>query len=159
MKNSQLDKTASVTLKYLLHLLGIALFFGILSYSMLHFWLPFLILNFSKIYYSTGSISAFNLELAVLLIIYSLFCYFANNFILNLYAKGKTLQLVLSYLVDLLIVPFSVLILIIFYNKTAKVADSDTSTLYNIFVITGLLVAKVLITAYFLTKKETAKKS
>ena len=159
MKNSQLDKTTSVTLKYLLHILGIALFFGILSYSMLNFWLPFLILNFSKIYYSSGSISAFNLELAVLLIIYSLFCYFANNFILNLYAKGKTLQLLLSYLVDLLIVPFSVLILIIFYNKTSKSADSDTSTLYNIFLITGLLVAKVLITGNFLTKKSSAGKS
>ena len=154
-----MDKTVSVTLKYLLHLLGIALFFGILSYSMLRFWLPFLILNFSKIYYSSGSISDFNLELAVLLIIYSLFCYFANNFILDLYAKGKTLQLLLSYLIDLLIVPFSVLILIIFYNKTAKVADSDTSTLYNIFVITGLLVAKVLLTVNLLTKKSTVKKS
>ncbi len=159
MKTSQLDKTASVTLKYLLHFLGISLFFGILSYSMLRFWLPFLILNFSKIYYSSGSISDFNLELAVLLIIYSLFCYFANNFILNLYAKGKTLQLLFSYLIDLLIVPLSVFILIIYFNKTAKVADSDTSTLYNIFVITGLLVAKVLFTANFLTKKAVTNKS
>jgi len=158
MKSTQLDKTASVTLKYLLHLLGTALFFGILSYSMLRFWLPFLILNFSKIYYSSGTDNVFNTELAVLLIIYSLFCYFANNFVLNLYAKGKTKQLLLSFLIDLLIIPFSVLILIIFYNKTAKVADSDTSVLYNIYLITGLLIAKVFITANILSKKTSAEK-
>lgn len=158
MKTSQLDKTASVTLRYLLHFIGIAIFYGILVYLMFRLWLPVLILTFSKIYYSSASIKAFNTEFVLLLGIYTLFCYFANNFILNLYAKGKTKQLIISYIIDQLIVPLSILILIIFYNKTSKAADSDTSTLYNIYLITGLLVVKVLIAARFLSKAPAKKK-
>ncbi len=152
MKTSQLDKTTSVVFKYLLQFVGIACFFGILIYSMFSFWLPFLILKFSRIYYASASESKFNNELVLLLVIYSLFCYFANNFILNLYEKGKGKQMIISYLVDLLIVPLSILILIIFYNQTSKVATGDTSSLYNVYLITGLLVTKVIIAAKILSK-------
>lgn len=155
MKTLQLDKIVSNTFKYLLHFVGIACFFGVLLYSMFHFWLPFLILNFSKVYYAVPS--KFSTELVFLLIIYSLFCYVANNFILYLYAKGKTLQMIISYLVDLLIVPLSVLILIIYYNKVNRVASDYVSTLYNVYLITGLLIVKVIV-AYKILSGSPAKR-
>jgi hypothetical protein len=157
MKTLQLDKIVSNTLKYLLHFLGVACFFGILLYSMFSFWLPFLILNFSKVYYTTAS--KFSTELVALLGIYSLFCYFANNFILNLYEKGRTLQVIVSYLVDLLIVPLSVLILIIYYNKAEKIASGYVSMLYNVYLITGLLIVKVIIAARILSKGSAKRKA
>jgi len=159
MKTSQLDNTASAILKYLLQLIGIAFFFGILLYSVFKLWLPFLVLTFSRIYYSSASMSAFNTQMILLLVIYSLFCYFANNFILNLYSRGKTKQLIISYLIDLLIVPLSILILIIFYDKTLKVPSADTSILYNIYLITGLLVAKVFIASKVLSDTPAKKKA
>jgi hypothetical protein len=155
MKTLQLDKIVSNTFKYLLHFVGIACFFGILLYSMFNFWLPFLILNFSKLYYAIPS--KFSTELVFLLIIYSLFCYVANNFILNLYAKGRTLQMIISFFVDLLIVPLSVLILIIYYNKVAKVPSAYVSALYNEYLVTGLLIIKVII-AYKILSGSPAKR-
>ena len=157
MKTLQLDKIVANTLKYLLHFLGLACFFGILLYSMFSFWLPFLILNFSRVYYATES--KISTELVVLMGIYSLFCYFASNFILGLYEKGKTLQMIISYLVDLLIVPLSVLILIIYYNRAEKIASAYVNTLYNVYLITGLLIVKVIISSWILSKSSAKAKA
>ena len=159
MKTSQLESPMSAILKYLLQIIGIAFFFGILTYSVFKFWLPFLILNFSRIYYSSASAKAFNTEMVILLGIYTLFCYFANNFILNLYAKGKGIQLIISYVIDLLIVPLSILALVIFYNQTSKAASGHTTTLYNIYLITGLLIVKVFIASRIVSKTPAKKKA
>ena len=157
MKTSQLDKATSVTLKYLLHFLSVALFFGIMLYSVLKFWLPLLVTKFSKIYYISQDV--FMKEIVILLVFYSLFCYFANNFILDLYKRGKGLQLLVSVIVDILIVPLSLLLLIVYYDKTSKGGTSDVADLYNIYVVTLLLVLKVFIFAKMLSKGSSAKKA
>jgi hypothetical protein len=78
------------------------------------------------------------------------FCYFANNFILNLYQSGKAKQLLISYFVDFLILQLSIT-LMIFYNNRQHTPALDNS-IYNIYVVTVLLVIKEVITMKLLSK-------
>jgi hypothetical protein len=155
-KTINIESAASVTLRYLLHFISIALFYGIMIYSTNKFWLPFLVKKLTKIYYVSGT---FGTQLIALLIIYCLFCYFVNNFVLDLYRKGKEKQLILSVIADLLIIPLSILLVIVYYNKTSKNLVADTDNLYNIYLITVLLLIKELITARLVSKKSDSANS
>lgn len=159
MKSIQADNIASVALKYLLHLLSIAAVYGILLYTTSAFWLHYLLKWFSKIPYVTSP--NFHDQVIHLLIIYSLFCYFANNFILDLYHATKTRQLIISIIADVLIIPLSILIVIIYNNIAHKNQPGDITTLYNIYLVTVLLVIKEFVTMKILgsntPKSKTAK--
>ena len=149
MKTSNPDTAVSFILKYLLHLISIALFYGLTLYFTSSFWIHFLLSKFTTVSYVTTD--NFHAQVIHLLIIYSLFCYFANNFILNLYQGGKAKQLLISYFVDFLILQLSIT-LMIFYNNKQHTPALDNS-IYNIYVVTVLLVIKEVITMRLLSKK------
>ncbi|HVW14112.1 MAG TPA: hypothetical protein VHB54_09825 [Mucilaginibacter sp.] len=155
-KTLKSNTAVSSVLKYLLHLIGLSLFFGLLIYSANKFWLPFLVKHLTKVYYVAPT--SYTAELGALLAIYTLFCYFVNNFVLGLYEKGRMKQLLYSMLADYLLLPLSILILILYYSKVSKTNIEDTSHLYNIYLMTVLLVVKELIAARLLSgKKATVK--
>ena len=158
MKTPQLDRTASVTLKYLLHFLGLALFYGFMLYTTINFWLPFLVHRFSKVYYAPAS-STIDKVFVIMLITYSLFCYFSNNFVLHLYQKGKTRQLIISIILDMLILPLSMAIVILYNNLAPKTSVPVIADIYNIYLITALLVLKVLILSKLFSTKTAVKAS
>ena len=147
-----LDHTsaASQVLKYLLQLIGLALFLGFIYYITLHAWIPLLIGAISKVSYTKFQSN----NLLLLLTMYSLFCYFANNFILKLYEPGKTKQLLLSILADLLVLPVGLLLTVLYNNFTVKSLHATIDDVYNIYIITILLVIKEVIAAQIVLKKE-----
>ena len=155
MKTSNLDTAVSFILKYLLHLISITLFYGLTLYFTSSFWIHFLLDRFTRVPYVTTD--NFHAQVIHLLIIYSLFCYFANNFILNLYQRGKTKQLLISYFVDFLILQLSIT-LMIFYNNRQHTPALDNS-IYNIYLVTVLLVIKEVITMKLLSKNSATVKS
>ncbi|HTD99193.1 MAG TPA: hypothetical protein VK668_07880 [Mucilaginibacter sp.] len=140
MKSPQADNIASVVLKYLLHLLSIAAVYGILLYTTSQFWIHHLLNWFTRVPYVTAP--NFHDHVIHQLIIYSMFCYFANNFILDLYHTTKAKQLIISIIVDVLIMPLSILIMIIYNNIAHKNQPGDINTIYNIYLVTVLLVIK-----------------
>jgi len=150
MESPKADNIASVVLKYLLHLLSIAAVYGILLYTTSQFWIHLLLKWFTRMPYVTAP--NFHDQVIHLLIIYSLFCYFANNFILDLYHTAKTKQLIISIIADVLIMPLSILIMIIYNNITQKTWPGDITTIYNIYLVTVLLVIKEFITMKILAK-------
>lgn len=150
-KTVDAGQTVSVILKYLLHFISVALFYGIALYSTIHFWVGFLIKKFSHVYYVSG---VFDKQLVILLIVYSLFCYFSNNFLLHLYRKERSLQLVLSMIIDELLLPVSILLMIMYGNYIVKTPEADTSNLYNIYAITILLIIKEIIASWILSGKK-----
>jgi len=154
MKTSNLDTAVSLILKYLLHLVSIALFYGLTLYFTSNFWIHYLLDKFTRVPYITTD--NFHSQVIHLLIIYSLFCYFANNFILNLYQSGKAKQLLISYFVDFLILQLSIT-LMIFYNNRQHTPALDNS-IYNIYVVTVLLVIKEVITMTLLSKNSAPAK-
>lgn len=150
------DQTASVILKYLLQLLGLALFYGFMLYTTVNFWIPFLIQVFSKVYYQPSYLSR---EMVILLIIYSLFCYFVNNFVLHLYEKGKTKQLIFSIIGDIVVLPVCFLILVIYNNIfSPKHYIPHIADLYNIYLVLGLLIVKEIIAASILSRESAPQK-
>lgn len=88
-----------------------------------------------------------------MLIAYSLFCYFANNFVLNLYQKGKTGQLIISIILDALVLPLSMIIVIVYNNIAPKTSIPVIADIYNVYLITALLVIKVFIASKLFSKK------
>jgi hypothetical protein len=155
MKTSNTGATDSATsvvsliLKYLLHLISIALFYGLTLYFTSSFWIHYLLNKFTKVPYVTTP--NFHDQVIHLLIIYSLFCYFANNFVLNLYQNGRAKQLIISYMVDFLVLQLSITIMI-FYNNRLHTPAIDNS-IYNIYLVTVLLVIKEAITMWLLSRK------
>jgi hypothetical protein len=111
-----------------------------------------LLIKFSTVPYVTAG--NFHFQVIILLIIYSLFCYFANNFILGLYKSGKVRQLLTSYFIDFLILQLSMTVMILYNNRLHKTA-MDIS-LYNVYVVTVLLVAKEVIAMRLLSKKRVS---
>ena len=152
MKTSNVNTIVSFILKYLLHLISVALFYWLTLYFTLSSWVQFLLIKFATVPYVTAG--NFHFQVIILLIIYSLFCYFANNFILGLYQNGKAWKLIISYLVDFLVLQLSMTIMIIYNNRFHKTM-MDIS-LYNVYVITVLLVAKELIARKLLSKKNVS---
>lgn len=155
-KSISSDQTVSVILKYLLQLLGLALFYGFMLYTTINFWIPFLVQVFSKVYYAPSYLTS---QMVILLIIYSLFCYFVNNFVLHLYEKGKAKQLIFSIIGDILVLPVCFLILVIYNNIfSPKHYIPHIADLYNIYLVIGLLIVKELIAAGLLSREGKPQK-
>ncbi|MGZ3765806.1 MAG: hypothetical protein ACXVB0_10535 [Mucilaginibacter sp.] len=156
MKTTNRDRVASLVLKYLLHFLSAAGFYFLLLYTTTSFWLHQLLDKFTKIpYVSTEN---FHDQMYHLLIIYTLFCYFANNFILNLYESGKGKQLIYSIIADMLVLPIGILIMIIYNNIALKGHPALDNSVYNIYVITALLVIKEAIAIKLVSGKKSVSK-
>jgi hypothetical protein len=154
-KTTTRDQVATNVLNYLLQLLSVAAFYFVLLYSIITFWFG-LINKINKLYYTDTP--NFNQQINYLLIIFSLFCYVANRFMLDLYHREKAKQLIISIIADLLIVPLGIFIMIVYNNLTVKTAHVMDTTVYNIYLITVLVVIKELIASKLLSKKEVPGK-
>ncbi|HWD89817.1 MAG TPA: hypothetical protein VG367_16915 [Mucilaginibacter sp.] len=154
MKNSaSSDNAASIVLKYLLQIIGLAFFYGVLLYTTIHVWIPLFTGHpFSKVSYTLFQDNNIHL----LLIIYTLFSYFANNFMLKLYERGKTIQLLLSILIDIFILPAGLLLTVVYNNFTVKSGRAGIDDIYNIYIIIALLIIKEIIAARIILKKKVA---
>ncbi|HEX3386625.1 MAG TPA: hypothetical protein VHS53_15605 [Mucilaginibacter sp.] len=154
MKNSaSSDNAASIVLKYLLQIIGLAFFYGVLLYTTIHVWIPlFTGHTFSKVDYTLFQDNNIHL----LLIIYTLFSYVANNFMLKLYERGKTRQLLLSILIDVVILPAGLLLTVVYNNLTIKSGRAGIDDIYNIYIIIALLIIKEIIAARIVLKKKVA---
>jgi hypothetical protein len=155
MKNSvDGNHATSSVLKYMLQILGLAFFYGIILYTTFHVWIPlFSGKLFSKVYYTMFQTN----NIPILLAIYALFAYLSNNFLLKLYESGKTKQLLLSYFVDILVLVLGLLLSIIYNNITLKSGRGAIDDIYNIYIIMALLIVKEVIAASILSKKAPAK--
>src|SRR5258708_21096502 len=134
MKTDNGDSIASIILNYLLQLLGVAAFYWLLIYTTIHYWLVNFLYRITKVVYDAGP--NFTKELYLILLIFTLFCYFANRFLLDLYHRKTAKQLIISMVVDYLIWPLQVLIMLLYNNAHITALIKDISTLLNIFVIT-----------------------
>lgn len=157
MRTITRDQVASVILKYLLHLLINAGFYFVLLYTFTSFWLRQLLNKFARVVYVSND--NFHQLIYFQLAIFTLFCYFANNFIFDLYHRKQAKPLFISIIADLLIIPLQVLIMIFYNNKFIKIGTAMENTLYNIYLITALIVVKELITGYILSRKERVRKA
>jgi hypothetical protein len=157
MKTDNRDSIASTILNYLLQLLGVAGFYWLLIYTTIHFWFQTFIYKFSKVRYEAGP--NFTKELYLLLLILSIFCYLANRFLLDIYHTKTAKQLIISIAVDYFIWPLQILIMIL-YNNIHIISFADNiSTLFNIYVITALLILKNAIAVKLMSKKNSAAKA
>lgn len=154
MKKINPDQVASVVLKYLLHFLINAGIYFALLYTFTSFWLYQLVSRFAHMdYLSNPDIDRqMNFQLAI----YTLFCYFVNNFVFDLYHRKRAKQLMFSVIADLLIIPLEILIMVVYNNIVLKHTTMMASSLYNIYLITALIVIKELIAGIILSRK-TAK--
>lgn len=153
MKNNR-DSVATTVLNYLLQLLGTAIFYWILIYTTIHYWLTGFVYKIAKIRYEAGP--NFTKELYLLLLIFVIFCYLANRFLLDIYHRNTAKQLIISIIVDYLLWPLQILIMLIWNNMHITTIADDVSSLYNVYIITALLVLKNVIAVKLLNRKQQA---
>lgn len=159
MKNNR-DSVSSAVLNYLLQLLGVAAFYWLLIYTTIYYWLTGFLYRIAKVRYDAGP--NFTKQLYLLLLIFVIFCYLANRFLLDLYHRKTAKQLVISTIADYLIWPLQILIMLIWNNKHIVTIVVDISTLYNVYVVTALLVIKNVIAIKLISKDndiETSSKT
>ena len=157
MKNNRVS-VATTVLNYFLQLLGAAIFYWLLIYTSIHYWLAGFVFKITKIRYEAGP--NFTKELYVLLLIFVIFCYLANRFLLDIYRRNTAKQLIISLIVDYLLWPLQILIMLIWNNTHITTIADDVSSLYNVYIITALLVLKNVIAIKLLgTKNTSAAKS
>jgi hypothetical protein len=158
MKTNNSNNAATTILNYFLQLIGVALFYWLLLYTTINFWFLDFLHTVTKVRYEAGP--HFTRELYLLLLIYSLFCYLANRFLLDIYHRKTVLQLIISIVVDYLIWPLQVWIVVLYNNWHISGLADDISTLFNIYLITGLLILKNVIAAKILSgKKDSVQKA
>src|ERR1700748_2949808 len=143
MTTDKRDSIAATILNSLLQLIGVALFYWLLIYTTIRFWYYNFLRTLTHVTYEAGP--NFTKELYLLLLIYAVFCYLANRFLLDLYHRKTARQLMISIIADYLIWPLEVFIMIEYKNwhKTSVIAD--ISVIYNIYLITALLIVKNII--------------
>jgi hypothetical protein len=152
MKKINPDQVASVVLKYLLHfLLNAGIYFALL-YIFTSFWLHRLFSKFSHMSYLSDD--DFHRLIYFELAIYTLFCYFVNNFVFDLYHRKRAIPLLFSVIADLVIIPLDMFIMIAYNNIALKHTIMMESALYNVYLITALIVIKELITGAILSRKK-----
>jgi hypothetical protein len=151
MKTDKRDTNASIILNYFLQLLGVAAFYWLLIYTTINYWFHGFIFKIAKVRYEAGP--NFTKELYFILLIFALFCYFANRFILDLYHTKTAKQLIISMVFDYLVWPLQVLIMLVYNNMHIDTIVKDISTLLNVFVITILIVIKTVIAFKLLSGK------
>lgn len=150
MKTNNRDNTASTILNYFLQLIGVAFFYWLLIYTTIHYWLTTFLYKIAKVRYVAGP--NFTKQLYLLLLIYCLFCYFANRFLLDVYHRKTTKQLIISIIIDYLIWPLQLIIIIVYDNiHHVSVAD-NASNLFNVYLITLLLIIKDVIAVKLLSR-------
>lgn len=149
MENNR-NSIASAILNYLLQLIGVAAFYWLLIYTTINYWLRGFIYRIAKVRYEAGP--NFTKELYMLLLIFVIFCYLANRFLLDVYHRNKTKQLIFSTIADYFIWPLQLLIMLIWNNTHIVHIVEDISTLYNVYVITALLIIKNLIAVKLMSK-------
>ncbi|HEY9001656.1 MAG TPA: hypothetical protein VIM89_09915 [Mucilaginibacter sp.] len=149
MENNR-NSIASTILNYLLQLIGVAAFYWFILYTTTTYWLHGFLLKISKVRYEDNS--NFTTQLYMLLLIYVIFCYLANRFLLDLYHRRTARQLILSIIVDYLIWPLQILIVLIWNNTHIVNIIVDASVLFNVYIITALLIVKSVITLKLINK-------
>lgn len=150
MENTRRDSLLTTVLNYLLQLIGVALFYWLMIYTTIYYWLYTYLHSTAKVNYEGGP--DFTKELYLLLLLFSLFCYVANRFFLDLYHRKTAKQLIISIIADYLIWPVALSIVIFYDNKFHTTIIYDVSRLFNIYLITALLVIKNIIAARLLSK-------
>jgi len=149
MENKR-NSIASSILNFLLQLLGVALFYWLLIYTTIHYWMRGFIYRLAKLRYEPGP--NFTKELYLLLLILVVFCYLANRFLLDVYHRSTIKQFILSTVADYFLWPLQLFIMLKWNNAHMVNAVQDVSTLYNVYVITALLVLKNLIALKLMNK-------
>jgi hypothetical protein len=150
MKTNNNGSVASNILNHLLQLIGVALFYWALIYTTIHYWLFGFLHRVAKVRYEAGP--NFTRELYLLLLIFSIFCYLANRFLLDIYHRRTVKQLTISILIDYLIWPLGLTIIILYDNINYTTVADNVSKLFNIYVITALLIIKNVIAVKILSK-------
>jgi hypothetical protein len=150
MENTRSNSLLTTVLNYLLQLIGVGLFYWLMIYTTIYYWLYTYLHKTAKVTYEGGP--NFTKELYLLLLLFSLFCYVANRFFLDLYHRKTVKQLIISIVVDYLIWPIALSIVIFYDNKFHTTIIYNVSKLFNIYIITALLVIKNIIAARLLSK-------
>jgi hypothetical protein len=152
MKTDNRNSITSTILNYLLQLLGLAAFYWLLLYTTAAYWFNGFVNTFSKMLrYEAGP--NFSKELDFLLLIFAIFCYLANRFLLDLFHTKTAKQLIISITVDYFIWPLQIFIMIMYHNIFMTTIVYDISTLFNVYLITGLLIVKNVIAVKLMSKK------
>ena len=149
MENNR-SSIASSILNFLLQLVGVALFYWVLIYTTIYYWLTGFLYKIAKVHYEAGP--NFTKELYLLLLIFTIFCYLANRFLLDVYHRNTARQLIISTIVDYLIWPLQLFIMIIWANKHMVSVVDDITTLLNVYVLTALLIIKNVIALKLMNK-------
>ena len=142
---------ASIFLNYLLQLIGVAVFYWVMIYTTIYYWLTGFLFKIAKVRYEAGP--NFTKELYLLLLIFTIFCYLANRFLLDVYHRNTVKQLIISTIVDYLIWPLQLLIMMVWANTHIVSVVDDITTLLNVFVLTALLIIKNVIAVKLMNKK------
>jgi hypothetical protein len=150
MKTNNDNNAASTILDYLLQLIGVALFYWFLIYTTINFWFFNFVHTITKVRYEAG----------ILLLVYTLFCYLTNRFLLDIYHRRTARALIISIVVDYLIWPLQVWIMLMYNNHHIITITDDISTLFNVYLVTGFLIVKNVIAVKILSgKKVSAEKA
>jgi len=149
MKNKR-DSIASSVLNFLLQLIGLAAFYWVLIYTTIYYWLAKFLYRTAKVRYEAGP--NFTKQLYLLLLIFAIFCYLANRFLLDLYHRGTARQLIISTIADYLIWPLQLVIMMIWANTHMVSVMGDIATLLNVYVLTALLIIKNVIALMLMNK-------
>lgn len=155
MKTDNRESIASTVLNYLLQLIGVAAFYWLLLYSTINYWLNKFVFKIAKVSYEAGP--NFTKELYFILFIFTIFCYLANRFVLDLYHTKTAKQLIISIAADYLIWPLQVFIMLEYNNWHITSIVKDVSTLCNVFVLTFLVIIKNVIAVKLLSSKNSSK--
>lgn len=137
------------TTRYGVHFVGLVIFYVLLLATVTGLLGP-VVFKFAAFNYVPDP--GFRRTIAELLIIYVLFCYFGNNFILHIYDKPK--KLLISMAIDYLIVPLAIALTMLYNKLTVKDHMLSIADIYNIYIVTGLQVIKVLIASRILAPKK-----
>ena len=149
MKDNR-DSIASTALNYLLQLIGVAAFYWLMIYTTIYYWLTGFLYKIAKVSYQAGP--NFTKQLYLLLLIFTIFCYLANRFLLDLYHRKTAKQLIISIIADYLLWPLQLLIVMIWANKHMVNVVDDIATLLNVYVLTALLIIKNVIAVKLMNK-------
>ena len=149
MKDNR-DSVASTVLNYLLQLIGVAAFYWVLIYTTIYYWLTGFLYRIAKVRYEAGP--NFTKELYSLLLIFTIFCYLANRFLLDVYHRNTAKQLIISTITDYMIWPLQLFIMMIWANKHMVSVVDDITTLLNVYVLTALLIIKNVIAVKLMNK-------
>jgi hypothetical protein len=149
MENNR-NSVAATVLNLLLQLIGVAAFYWFVLYTTTGYWLEGFARRITKVRYEPAS--NFNEQLFTLLLIYVIFCYLANRFLLDLYHRRTARQLVLSIVADYLIWPLQIFIVLIWNNTHIVNIIVDASALFNVYIMTALLIIKSLIALKLMSK-------